>query len=271
MPGSVRQRWLRSTTKIFVTCSTTSSLGIQHLLLGVIAPASVGSPEGLTFGTRMQVRLLDFNPIGGTTSPLLFTWQELGYAGCEQSSQAGKKPRAPTTVSGVLTEPDGAVVASPDDLSYRQHAQVSEAASISREIEEQNRTQEGGSCCGAEEGSREECKVQSEAKGDLESLLTERGVRLEAGSSSWEQILGSSSESASSVQNGEGGSRRLEPGNGECHAGLDFRIVLETNRVQPNMPTFGVPFDLVDRSEGGACDELLQKLREVQLLQEREP
>ena len=27
----------------------------------------------------VQIRLLDFNPVGGATSPLLFTWEELGY------------------------------------------------------------------------------------------------------------------------------------------------------------------------------------------------
>ena len=27
----------------------------------------------------MQIRLLDFNPVGGAISPLLFTWEELGY------------------------------------------------------------------------------------------------------------------------------------------------------------------------------------------------
>ena len=26
------------------------------------------------------MRLLDFNPVGGTTSPLLFSWEQLGYA-----------------------------------------------------------------------------------------------------------------------------------------------------------------------------------------------
>lgn len=33
------------------------------------------------------VRLIDFNPVGGTTSPLLFSWEELGLDDCE--NQAG--------------------------------------------------------------------------------------------------------------------------------------------------------------------------------------
>lgn len=29
--------------------------------------------------TNRTVRLMDFNPIGGSTAPLLFDWDELGY------------------------------------------------------------------------------------------------------------------------------------------------------------------------------------------------
>lgn len=34
---------------------------------------------GQAFGL-LQVRLVDFNPIGGTTSPLLFLWEELPFS-----------------------------------------------------------------------------------------------------------------------------------------------------------------------------------------------
>ena len=42
----------------------------------------------VTSGDRFQVRLLDFNPAGGTTSPLLFTWEELSLR--ESPSPAGE-------------------------------------------------------------------------------------------------------------------------------------------------------------------------------------
>ena len=31
--------------------------------------------------TTGKVRLMDFNPVGGATAPLLFDWEELGYGG----------------------------------------------------------------------------------------------------------------------------------------------------------------------------------------------
>lgn len=37
----------------------------------------------------MQVKLIDFSPIGGTTSPLLFSWSELGYTTSSDSEQDG--------------------------------------------------------------------------------------------------------------------------------------------------------------------------------------
>ena len=51
--------------------------------------------------------------------------------------------------------------------------------------------------------------------------------------------------------------------------GIEFRVVTEPNRVQPHLPTFGVPYDLVDNSEGGAYHELLQRFQETQLQQQQ--
>lgn len=39
--------------------------------------------------TNGTVKLIDFNPVGGVTSPLLFTWQELGLEGEEGHTAAG--------------------------------------------------------------------------------------------------------------------------------------------------------------------------------------
>ena len=36
--------------------------------------------------TTLSVKIIDFNPIGGTTSSLLFTWTELGFRAVEISS-----------------------------------------------------------------------------------------------------------------------------------------------------------------------------------------
>lgn len=44
------------------------------------------------------------------------------------------------------------------------------------------------------------------------------------------------------------------------HGGIDFRT-LEDRGLAPNMPVQGVPYDLVDQSEGGAVEQLLDKLQ----------
>ena len=68
---------------------------------------------------------------------------------------------------------------------------------------------------------------------------------------------------------GSGSSGDLGP-DVEHSSGVEFRILTQPNRVQPNMPTYGVPYDLVDHSEGGAYSDLLQKLQEQQLRQDAE-
>ena len=45
----------------------------------------------------VQIRLLDFNPIGGATSPLLFAWEELGYH-VSQPPNANESAAASTSV-----------------------------------------------------------------------------------------------------------------------------------------------------------------------------
>ncbi|KAK9792491.1 hypothetical protein WJX73_008072 [Symbiochloris irregularis] len=42
--------------------------------------------------------------------------------------------------------------------------------------------------------------------------------------------------------------------------GIEFRIVMEPNKLHQNPPRGGVPFDLVDQSHGGAVDALLARL-----------
>lgn len=55
----------------------------------------------------LQVRLMDFNPVGGTTSPLLFNWDELpfelpaGTAAAEPTLAAHEQPAVETSCSGV--------------------------------------------------------------------------------------------------------------------------------------------------------------------------
>ena len=51
---------------------------------------------------------------------------------------------------------------------------------------------------------------------------------------------------------------------------IELRIVTEVNRVQPNMPTHGVPYDMIDVSETSAYSDLIEKLRQKQLQEENQ-
>lgn len=44
---------------------------------------------------------------------------------------------------------------------------------------------------------------------------------------------------------------------------LDFRIVTEPIAMRPNKGAYGVPFDLVDTSQGSAMSDMLQQLQEA--------
>ena len=44
---------------------------------------------------------------------------------------------------------------------------------------------------------------------------------------------------------------------------LDFRILTEPVALRPNKGAYGVPFDLVDTSQGSAVSEMLQQLRDA--------
>ena len=44
---------------------------------------------------------------------------------------------------------------------------------------------------------------------------------------------------------------------------LDFRILTEPIAMRPNKSAYGVPYDLVDTSQGSAMSEMLQQLQEA--------
>lgn len=140
----------------------------------------------------LQVKLVDFNPVGGTTSPLLFSWDQLGYGAAE----------SPDRHENAAHEPQNA-----------------EARGNGAAMEGPLQARENGSTGNA--GSEANGAVDRRGEGAQAGLLESQGVL--------------------------------------------FRIVEEPNRVQPNMPMYGVPFDMVDTSEGSAVDDLLQRLREAQL------
>lgn len=44
---------------------------------------------------------------------------------------------------------------------------------------------------------------------------------------------------------------------------LDFRILTDPVAMRPNKSAYGVPYDLVDTSQGSAMSEMLQQLQEA--------
>lgn len=44
---------------------------------------------------------------------------------------------------------------------------------------------------------------------------------------------------------------------------LDFRILAEPVAIRPNKSAYGVPYDLVDTSQGSAMSDMLQQLQEA--------
>ena len=46
-------------------------------------------------------------------------------------------------------------------------------------------------------------------------------------------------------------------------APLDFRILTEPIAIQPNKSAYGVPYDLIDTSQGSAMSEMLQQLQDA--------
>ncbi|KAA6426686.1 MAG: cell division cycle protein [Trebouxia sp. A1-2] len=113
--------------------------------------------------TNRTVRLMDFNPIGGSTAPLLFDWDELGYGGSKANAAHEQ-----------------------DANAQNGHAQMSASATV---------------------------------------------------------ISGGAS-AASAMP-------------------LDFRVLTEAIAMRPNKGAYGVPFDLVDTSQGSALSEMLEQLQEA--------
>ena len=159
------------------------------------------------------MKLLDFNPIFGSTNPLLFTWEELGYTG-------GVTASIPHTKS--LAESD----------KSNSKSKLMDSPELQDNVE----------------NSAHRLHDSSEnGKGALSNL----------GSDDHSALQHSIEPCVDKEDYGEDSSDEASE--------VEFRVVLESNKVQPNMPLYGVPFDMIDASEGSAYSDLIEKLREKQL------
>jgi hypothetical protein len=67
--------------------------------------------------TALVVKLLDINPIGGATSPLLFTWEELGYHAEDLEVQGAHAPPHEAASTDAAPYPPNTGVAGALELS----------------------------------------------------------------------------------------------------------------------------------------------------------
>lgn len=174
------------------------------------------------------MKVIDFNVVGGSTHPLLFTWDKLNY-----------RLEPPTEATPPNSGSHGAFP--PQSGSSAQNLTTVPQAS--------SRSSQPG---------KRDSTAQRSGRGDLERVYGHPSPGLEK-----DGIGGGARDEAEGESGGSGSEV-------EYSAGVEFRIVTEPNRVQPNMPMFGVPYDLVDNSEGGAYSDMLQKLQEQQLRQDAE-
>ncbi len=110
----------------------------------------------------LQVRLIDFNPIGGTTSPLLFDWAELPYA-LPSSADEPDSSSAATTAE------------SPESMTNDTGDRSAEEASPVRQPGEQPSASEGGASSPDRAGERGPSHAESNGTASG-SGITEEGA-----------------------------------------------------------------------------------------------
>ena len=217
--------------------------------------------------TSGAVKLLDFNPMGGTTAPLLFSWEELrlgpapgstsgtsGGGGGEHEAAAGGEHEA--AVGG---EQQPAAVGGEEAAGgCTQHAARGGAAHAAPG------DAAGCGCCqqGDAAGSRASA-VPGVADGEPPSYL-EQLRRVRALSLAGQQAAAGSDGSAGSTAAADppaAGTCAGSPGAASAPAAtsptFELRIIEEEVALRPAAAAYGVPYDFVDSTEGSALDRLM--------------
>ena len=204
----------------------------------------------------MQVRLVDFNPIGGSTSPLLFDWDELPY-GCSTSAAATSAAATPAQAPGACGAPlPGTGSASGVDIgpdAGHAHAGAAPAANCASRADDES--------CG-------EAPVAQALAGACNGGVQGPGARAgadaapshPAGPTRGSEGSGDGSVVAEAPVSGGGGGRGARD---EAVTGGEvmFRVVTEPAGLRPGAAACRAPFDFADTGPGGAMDALLRKLQ----------
>ena len=197
----------------------------------------------------VQTRLVDFNPIGGSTSPLLFDWDELPY-GCSSTTAAtsANAQQAP----GVCGT-GSAVAVNDGPHAGRSHAGAAAAVSPdpSANGESRRAAPVAQAPAGACNGGAQSASAQAGADAAPSHL---------AGPTRGSEGFGNGRAVTGAPMPGGGG------GNGqqsEAVAGgeVKFRVVTEPAGLRPGAAACRAPFDFADTGPGGAVDALLRKLQ----------
>ena len=215
---------------------------------------------------------MDFNPVGGTTAPLLFTWEELGYEvagnrGGLQEEREERSAEAEVEAAAAAEEPDVSLADAAGAGSVREAGTSSRSSSRPAEYSEQlRRVQELTLAEGVQGQHAEHAEPQADEHGNScletgpvacqhEACPLQVQQQEKHGPAS-EQQAGSGIAARSSSSTGD--RRSTSGGCGSSGTGwLGLRVITEAVALRPHKLAYGVPFDFVDDSEGGALDSLL--------------
>uniref|UniRef100_A0A1D1ZYL0 Cell division cycle protein 123-like protein n=2 Tax=Auxenochlorella protothecoides TaxID=3075 RepID=A0A1D1ZYL0_AUXPR len=174
---------------------------------------------------RSTLKLLDFNPPGGTTSALLYDWEELGWGGrrhCEAEDGAGPLKADGTAA---MAGPDGGVA------SGGPAPRQATAGPPTRD---------------APEALLPPCVDATY----LQQLRAAQGRREDSG---LPRSPSSHASTTGAIPPGQPPPGQPTPG----QAPLELRVVQGGLQLRPHLAAYGVPFDFVDTSEGSALSQLL--------------
>lgn len=193
------------------------------------------------------MRLLDFNPIGGTTSALLFTWEELGYY---------MTPDPPASEPRALP-----AEACPADLAAQPGTNGTHSAAHV--------------LANLREGSSEHLPsaALSHSAAGVPGSVGQQDRRASNGIGS-AHMSGNGPENSAkgaSEASGQQEIRRVSKGNGSAHAsGHEQAEILVrfsqpgSDMLRPASALYGAPYDMADLSKGGAIADMLRRMQTQQ-------
>ncbi|GAQ83739.1 hypothetical protein KFL_001600080 [Klebsormidium nitens] len=174
-----------------------------------------------------RVKIMDFNPYGGGTLPLLFSWSDFEEAGTSERSSETKQTHPE---SGRGESASTGVCAEGREPGVGLRVSTSRGANLDREGSEQNEMNG--------DGTRRSGRTETSFGSNETAERPDRGLIV---------------DELSAASRGE-----------QTRSPVEFRIVETAMGVMPSMAIAGgAPFDLVDLSSGGAIDDFIKRAAEA--------